>query len=150
MTLLGFKTILHKKCRSGKNPEGPAENSWVLDLCPAKWKQISKSLIYCLYISCNVLCPICLHTINKGKCLFTLQCLVNIFCGGRGRVEIINPIEGHHVDEKNVRKFSWLYCLEVTYRFCLSIFSLGCQIDYVVKFPRWICEGILYWLWNKK
>jgi hypothetical protein len=30
MTLLGFKTILHKKCRSGKNPEGPAENSWVL------------------------------------------------------------------------------------------------------------------------
>ena len=45
MTLLGFKTILHKKCRSGKNSEGPAENSWVLDLCPAKWKQISKSLI---------------------------------------------------------------------------------------------------------
>ena len=44
MTLLGFKTILHKKCRSGKNSEGPAENSWVLDLCPAKWKQISKSL----------------------------------------------------------------------------------------------------------
>jgi hypothetical protein len=34
--LLGFKTILHKKCRFGKNPEGPAENSWVLDLCPAK------------------------------------------------------------------------------------------------------------------
>jgi hypothetical protein len=33
MTLLGFKTILHKKCRSGKNSEGPAE-----------WKQISKSL----------------------------------------------------------------------------------------------------------
>jgi hypothetical protein len=33
MTLLGFKTILHKKCRSGKNSEGPAENSWVLDLC---------------------------------------------------------------------------------------------------------------------
>jgi hypothetical protein len=30
MTLLGFKTILHKKCRSGKNSEGPAENSWVL------------------------------------------------------------------------------------------------------------------------
>ena len=30
MTLLGFKTILHKKCRSGKNLEGPAENSWVL------------------------------------------------------------------------------------------------------------------------
>jgi hypothetical protein len=29
----GFKTILHKKCRSGKNSEGPAENSWVLDLC---------------------------------------------------------------------------------------------------------------------
>ena len=28
MTLLGFKTILHKKCRSGKNSEGPAENSW--------------------------------------------------------------------------------------------------------------------------
>jgi hypothetical protein len=26
MTLLGFKTILHKKCRSGKNSEGPAEN----------------------------------------------------------------------------------------------------------------------------
>ena len=44
MTLLGYKTILHKKCRSGKNSEGPAENSWVLDLCPAKWKQISKSL----------------------------------------------------------------------------------------------------------
>jgi hypothetical protein len=36
MTLLGFKTILHKKCRSDKNSEGPAENSWVLDLCPAK------------------------------------------------------------------------------------------------------------------
>jgi hypothetical protein len=36
MTLLGFKTILHKKCRFGKNSEGPAENSWVLDLCPAK------------------------------------------------------------------------------------------------------------------
>ena len=38
MTLLGFKTILHKKCRSGKNSDGPAENSWVLDLhvCPAK------------------------------------------------------------------------------------------------------------------
>jgi hypothetical protein len=36
MTLLAFKTILHKKCRSGKNSEGPAENSWVLDLCPAK------------------------------------------------------------------------------------------------------------------
>ena len=36
MTLLGFKTILHKKCRSGKNSEGPAENSWMLDLCPAK------------------------------------------------------------------------------------------------------------------
>jgi hypothetical protein len=31
MTLLGFKTILHKKCRSGKNSEGPAENSWMLD-----------------------------------------------------------------------------------------------------------------------
>jgi hypothetical protein len=30
MTLLGFKTILHKKCRFGKNSEGPAENSWVL------------------------------------------------------------------------------------------------------------------------
>jgi hypothetical protein len=30
------KTILHKKYRSGKNSEGPAENSWVLDLCPAK------------------------------------------------------------------------------------------------------------------
>ena len=45
MTLLGFKTILHKKCRSGKNSEGPAENFWVLDQCPAKWKQISKSLI---------------------------------------------------------------------------------------------------------
>jgi hypothetical protein len=44
MTLLCFKTILHKKCRSGKNSEGPAENSWVLDPCPAKWKQISKSL----------------------------------------------------------------------------------------------------------
>jgi hypothetical protein len=44
MTLLGFKTILHKKYRSGKNSEGPAENSWVLDLCPAKLKQISKSL----------------------------------------------------------------------------------------------------------
>jgi hypothetical protein len=44
MTLLGFKTILYKKCRSGKNSEGPAENSWVLDLYPAKWKQISKSL----------------------------------------------------------------------------------------------------------
>jgi hypothetical protein len=28
MTLLGFKTILYKKCRSGKNSEGPAENSW--------------------------------------------------------------------------------------------------------------------------
>jgi hypothetical protein len=26
MTLLGFKTILHKKCRSGKYSEGPAEN----------------------------------------------------------------------------------------------------------------------------
>ena len=45
MTLHGFKTILHKKCRSSKNSEGPAENSWVLDLCPAKWKQISKSLL---------------------------------------------------------------------------------------------------------
>jgi hypothetical protein len=41
--LLGFRTILHKKYRSGKNSEGPAENSWVLDLCPAKWKQISKT-----------------------------------------------------------------------------------------------------------
>ena len=30
MILLGFKTILHKKCRFGKNSEGPAENSWVL------------------------------------------------------------------------------------------------------------------------
>jgi hypothetical protein len=30
MRLLGFKTILHKKCRAGKNSEGPAENSWVL------------------------------------------------------------------------------------------------------------------------
>jgi hypothetical protein len=29
MTLLGLKTILHKKCRSGKNSEGPAENSYV-------------------------------------------------------------------------------------------------------------------------
>jgi hypothetical protein len=28
MILLGFKTILHKKCRSGQNSEGPAENSW--------------------------------------------------------------------------------------------------------------------------
>ena len=27
MTLLGFKTILHKKGRFGKNSEGPAENS---------------------------------------------------------------------------------------------------------------------------
>jgi hypothetical protein len=36
MTLLGFKTILNKKCRSGKNSEGSAENSWVLDQCPAK------------------------------------------------------------------------------------------------------------------
>ena len=44
MTLHGFKTILHQKCRSSKNSEGPAENSWVLDLCPAKWKQISKDL----------------------------------------------------------------------------------------------------------
>ena len=44
MTLLGFKTILPKKCRCGKNSEGPTENSWVLDLCPAKWKQISKSV----------------------------------------------------------------------------------------------------------
>jgi hypothetical protein len=35
MTLLGFKTILHKKCRSGKNSEGPAENSWLLDLFSA-------------------------------------------------------------------------------------------------------------------
>jgi hypothetical protein len=26
MTLLGFKINLHKKCRSGKNSEGPAEN----------------------------------------------------------------------------------------------------------------------------
>jgi hypothetical protein len=25
MTLVGFKTILHKKCRSGKNSEGPAD-----------------------------------------------------------------------------------------------------------------------------
>jgi len=25
MTLLGFKTILHKKCMSSKNSEGPAE-----------------------------------------------------------------------------------------------------------------------------
>ena len=32
MKLLGFKTILHKKCMSGKNSEGPAGNSWVLDL----------------------------------------------------------------------------------------------------------------------
>jgi len=32
MKLLGFKTILHKECRSGKYSEGPAENSWVLDL----------------------------------------------------------------------------------------------------------------------
>ena len=31
MTLLGLKTILHKKRRSGKNSEVPAENSWVLD-----------------------------------------------------------------------------------------------------------------------
>ena len=46
MTLLGFKTILLKKnVGPGKNSEGPAENSWMLDLCPAKWKQISKSLI---------------------------------------------------------------------------------------------------------
>jgi hypothetical protein len=36
MTLLGFKTILHKKYRYGKNSEGPTENSWVLDLYPAK------------------------------------------------------------------------------------------------------------------
>jgi hypothetical protein len=36
MTLLGFKTILHKKCRCGKNSEVPAENYWVLNLCPAK------------------------------------------------------------------------------------------------------------------
>jgi hypothetical protein len=36
MTLLGFKTISHKKCRYGKHSEGPAENSWVLDLCPAE------------------------------------------------------------------------------------------------------------------
>jgi hypothetical protein len=36
--------MCHKKCRSSKNSEGPAENSWVLDLCPAKWKQISKDL----------------------------------------------------------------------------------------------------------
>ena len=53
MTLLGFKTILHKKCRSGKNSEGPAENSWVLDLCPTKWKQISKSLKYIAKITCG-------------------------------------------------------------------------------------------------
>jgi hypothetical protein len=31
-----LKTILHKKCRSGKNSEGSAENSWLLDPCPAK------------------------------------------------------------------------------------------------------------------
>jgi hypothetical protein len=36
MTLLGFKTILHKKVGPAKNSEGPAENSWVLDLCPSK------------------------------------------------------------------------------------------------------------------
>jgi hypothetical protein len=29
MTLLGFKTILHKKCRSGKNSEGPAERGYI-------------------------------------------------------------------------------------------------------------------------
>jgi hypothetical protein len=55
MTLLGFKTILHTKCtcRSGKNSEGPVENSWVLDLCPAKWKQISKSLHIYGYKLCS-------------------------------------------------------------------------------------------------
>jgi hypothetical protein len=42
MILLGFKTILHKKCRSGKNSEGPAENSWVLDLCPANENKFQK------------------------------------------------------------------------------------------------------------
>jgi hypothetical protein len=35
--------LLFNQLWSGKNSEGPAENSWV-DLCPAKWKQISKSL----------------------------------------------------------------------------------------------------------
>jgi hypothetical protein len=65
MTLLGFKTILHKKCRSGKNSEDPAENSWVLDLCPAKWKQISKSLIFPTFLVCfpernnNNACSLC-------------------------------------------------------------------------------------------
>jgi hypothetical protein len=44
MTLLGFKTILHKKCRSGKNSEGPAENSWVLDLCPQSPSRINQKV----------------------------------------------------------------------------------------------------------
>jgi hypothetical protein len=48
MTLLGFKTILHKKCRSGKNSEGPAENSWVPDIGPEL--QIKKN-------SCQTLGP---------------------------------------------------------------------------------------------
>ena len=42
---LALKQFCIQKCRSGNNSEGPAENySWVLDLCPAEWKQISKSL----------------------------------------------------------------------------------------------------------
>jgi hypothetical protein len=45
MTLLGFKTISHKKCRYGKHSEGPAENSWVLDLCPQRLKTVLKKLI---------------------------------------------------------------------------------------------------------
>jgi hypothetical protein len=44
MTLLGFKTILHKKCKSGKNSEGPAENSWVLEQNENKFQKVWDSL----------------------------------------------------------------------------------------------------------
>jgi hypothetical protein len=42
MTLVGFKTILHKKCRSGKNSEGPVENSWVLDISTGRGLKIGR------------------------------------------------------------------------------------------------------------
>jgi hypothetical protein len=42
MTLLSFKTILNKKCRSGKNSEGSAQNSWVLDLCQQNENKFQK------------------------------------------------------------------------------------------------------------
>ena len=67
MTLLGFKTILHKKCRSGKNSEDPTENSWC-------WTYVQQNE----NIFQKVLPLLALAFYNKKKCLKDGGHLLNV------------------------------------------------------------------------